>query len=150
MFQKVYTSTTAYYIWEVENSRVIDEHNYVPYLEWLANPDNVLEVVSGDRFITIVNGVPVEDPNKATILAQEAYAAAHPPVAMEQTLLALCRTMDSFLYGDIKSAQMYDYIQMRWYTRDITAANLATLVAKKRLDQVEANAIMATEQVPLA
>lgn len=149
MFQKVYTSLTTYYIWEVENSRQIDEANYVPYLEWLA-AGNTPEVVSGDRFITIVNGLPVEDPNKAAILEKEAYAANHPQPAMDETLFGLCRAFDTMLFGDLKNADTYNYIRMRWYTRDYTPANMTTLVQKKRLDQSEADAIMATEQVPLA
>jgi len=74
-------------IFEVENCRYIDEAAYVPYLDWLA-AGNVPEPMSGDRFITIVNGVPVEDPNKAEILAQEEYDRLHPPPTLEERLEA--------------------------------------------------------------
>lgn len=158
MFQKVYTSLTKYHIWEIKNNRKIVEDKYVPYLRWLEEPKdpehpelglNVPEVISGDRFITIVNGLPVEDPNKSAILAEEAYAASHPQPTTNETLSTLCAVIDSVLLNETKSAPYYNYIRMRWYTRDITAERIATYVQKNRLSQAEADAIMAIEQVPL-
>ena len=74
MFKKAYISTTEYRIWEVSNGRYVDEAHYVPYLEWVET--NEPEAISHDRFINIVDGTPVEDPNKAATLADEAEQAA--------------------------------------------------------------------------
>jgi len=46
------------------------------YQTELVNP--TIREVSLDRFILIQNGIPVANPNKAQVLADEAYAKAHP------------------------------------------------------------------------
>ena len=87
-FQKIYTSLTDYKIWEVENGRFVNETAYVPYLEWKA-AGNQPSVVSGDRFIVIVDGLPTEDPNKATVLAKEEYDRTHPVPTIHEQVAAI-------------------------------------------------------------
>lgn len=148
-FQRAWITPTEYRIYEVEFSRYVSETGYQPYLDWIV-AGNVPENVSGDRFVLIApDGTPYWDPNKAAILAAEAYAAAHPPVVIDDTVIALCRVIDSILKGDTKGAPYFDYIRMRWYSRDITAADIAKYVQRRYLEQTEANAIMAVEQVPV-
>ena len=86
MFEKHWVSTTDYMIYEVENGRYIDEKKYVPYLEWSGK--ETMRSTSADRFISIVNGAPVEDPKKIEILAQEEYDRLHPPPTLEERLEA--------------------------------------------------------------
>lgn len=149
MFERHWFTLTDSRIWETENSRYIDEINYVPYLEWVAaghTPPNV----SADRFILIgANGLPYEDPNKAAILAAEAYAAAHPEPAMDATIGAACDMIDSILLGGNKRGAYFAYVKARWYTRDLTADELSTLVTKRFITAAERTAILAVEQVPI-
>lgn len=68
-----YTTPTEYQVIEHHDNgyaRVVDPHNEV---EWIAQ-GNTPEKTSGDRFILIVDGEPVLDQNKASILAAEAAA----------------------------------------------------------------------------
>ena len=70
-----YTTVTDYEVWEhFDNgySRKVDPHNEV----WWTALGNVSAKESGDRFISIVNGVPTLDPNKDAILAAEAAVIA--------------------------------------------------------------------------
>lgn len=97
-FEQHWTSTTTYLIYEVANSRYIDEQNYVPYLEWLSF-GNVPEPKSGDRFISIVNGLPVEDPEKENILAAEEYERLHPMPTIEERLEAAEAVIVELLKG---------------------------------------------------
>ena len=69
-----YTTPTEYEVWQrFDNgySRKVDPHNEV---DWIAQ-GNVPARESGDRFILIIDGVPMLDPNKDSILAAEAAAA---------------------------------------------------------------------------
>lgn len=100
MFEQHWTSTSTYLIYEVANSRYIDELNYVPYLEW-CSIGNVPEPVSGDRFINIVNGVPVEDPKKEEILSAEEYARLHPEPTLEERLAAAEAVIVEMLKGGV-------------------------------------------------
>lgn len=99
MFEKHWVSLTDYQIYEVENGRYIDAYNYVPYLEW--NGKETMRSVSADRFITIMNGLPVEDPNKADVLAQEEYARLHPLPTLEERLEAAESLIIELLKGGI-------------------------------------------------
>ncbi len=66
-----YTTPTEYQVvahYDSGLSRVVDPHNEV---DWIA-AGNTPEKTSGDRFILIVDGEPVLDPNKDSILAAEA------------------------------------------------------------------------------
>lgn len=99
MFEKHWVSTTEYKIYEVENCRYIDAKNYVPYLEWQSKETMVS--ASADRFISIVNNVPVEDPKKAEILAQEEYERLHPLPTLEERLEAAEALIIELLKGGI-------------------------------------------------
>lgn len=68
-----YTTLTEYQVvahYDDGFSRVVDPHNEV---DWIA-AGNTPEKTSGDRFILIVDGEPVLDPNKDSILAAEVAA----------------------------------------------------------------------------
>lgn len=70
-----FTTVTDYEVWEhFDNgySRKVDPHNEV----WWTALGNIPAKESGDRFISIVNGVPTLDPNKDAVLAAEANAIA--------------------------------------------------------------------------
>lgn len=99
MFEKHWRSTTEYEIYEVENGRYIDEKNYVPYLEW--NSKETMRSASADRFISIINNAPVEDPKKAEILAQEEYDRLHPPPTLEERLEAAEALIVELLKGGV-------------------------------------------------
>lgn len=51
MFEKRFTSETDYGIWEIENSRWINEEQYVPYQDWIADgntPTDIAYVAPAD------------------------------------------------------------------------------------------------------
>lgn len=96
MFERRWISTTEARIYEIENARYVDEERYAPYLEWL-KAGNSPAPASGDRFITIVGGVPVEDPEKAAVLAAEEYARLHPPPTAEERIAALEAVINDLL-----------------------------------------------------
>lgn len=149
-YQLSYYTPTDFRVWEVENNRFVDPTGYLPYQDWLA-AGGVPEHISGDRFIIIgPDGVPYWDPNKAAILAQEAYEATHPEPAMEETLRYACDMIDSIMLGGSKGASYFTYVRARWYTRDLTAAELDVLVQKRFITAAERTTILAVEQVPLS
>lgn len=98
MFERRWISTTEARIYEIENARYVDEERYAPYLEWL-KAGNSPAPASGDRFVTIVNGLPVEDPDKTAILAAEEYARLHPEPSLEERLTAAEAVIVELLKG---------------------------------------------------
>ena len=74
-YEHHYLSLSQYRVYELDEYRlrlrfIDDPENYKPYQEWLA-AGNIPEKVSGDRFISIVNGEVIENPDKDLILAAE-------------------------------------------------------------------------------
>ena len=90
-------------------SRVVDPHNEV---EWIAQ-GNVPAKESGDRFISIVDGVPTLNPNKDAILAAEAQA-----IAAQQA-------------SDAAKAQAFIDNLPSWSQVDTAITNIATLADAK-------------------
>jgi F0F1-type ATP synthase epsilon subunit len=74
MYVKQYNTETEYQVIEYYQggSRIIS-HNQHDYLEWVAL-GNIPTVEAAGRFLSVVNGVLVVDPNKASILAAEEAA----------------------------------------------------------------------------
>ena len=107
-----YTTVTDYEVWEhFDNgySRKVDPHNEV----WWTALGNVSAKESGDRFISIVNGVPTLDPNKDAILAAEAQA-----IAAQQA-------------SDAAKAQAFIDNLPSWSQVDTAITNIATLADAK-------------------
>ena len=74
MFTHRYTDETTYQVVEkwAGGERVLP-HDQHDYLEWVAL-GNVPPIEANGRFLSVVDGVLVVDPNKATILAAEEAA----------------------------------------------------------------------------
>lgn len=75
-YKHSYTDLTVYNIIEIDKhggERLIDDNTYKSYVKFCET--NTPEKVSGDRFITIVDGEVILDPNKDAILAQEPTTA---------------------------------------------------------------------------
>jgi hypothetical protein len=99
MFTKVFTITAtghqyekasgSFYYTIQEDGRIIDEDNYLPYVDWVA-VGNSPTAVSGERFLDIIDGLPVIDTDlRTTTLAAEAYTAEHPDLTMEERMTAI-------------------------------------------------------------
>jgi hypothetical protein len=68
-YKHIYTDKTNYRIWEVDENRYVDTI-YYKYQEFLAE-GGIPEKASGARFVSIVDGEVVVDPQKDSILAEE-------------------------------------------------------------------------------
>jgi hypothetical protein len=68
-YKHIYTDETNYRIWEVDENRYVDAI-YYKYQEFLAG-GGIPEKTSGARFVSIVDGEVVVDPQKDSILTAE-------------------------------------------------------------------------------
>lgn len=68
-YKHIYTDETNYRIWEDDENRYVDPV-YYKYQEFLAE-GGIPEKASGARFVSIVDGEVVVDPQKDSILAEE-------------------------------------------------------------------------------
>ena len=125
MFNKVFKITATgnqyekqsgdFYYTIQESGRIIDEDNYLPYLDWIA-AGNIPEVVAGERFLSIIDNQPVIAPDRDSILQTEKWTTIR---AQRDALLVSCdwtQLSDVPLTTEIKSIwQTY-----RQALRDIT------------------------------
>ena len=74
LFFHIYTDETTYQVIEKwDGGERVLPHDQHDYLEWVAL-GNVPPIEANGRFLSVVDGVLVVDPNKATILAAEEAA----------------------------------------------------------------------------
>lgn len=114
-FKHAYTSETEYNVIEVFNNgkeRIVDP-DYGLYLDWIAD-ENEPEIISGNEFITIVEGVPVEDPNKDQIILDRQWANIR---AQRDAKLTDC---DWTQITDSPNKGIKEWLDYRQALRDIT------------------------------